>query len=147
MEWACGVLGFTWQDERAGFPPTLLLQGAADALNTLCGSKELLTPSASQKHISWGGERDSEQTDAFSITDTKPSVQSTAGWLWGSKIFSQFNSTGIESHPRLVALQIATCLNFLSSLCQEKEQCSGTSQSCSEGQAVLGKFISKGILN
>ena len=49
--------------------------------------------------------------------------------------------------PGWVALQKATCLNSFSSLWQEEEQCRGTSQSCSEEQAVLGKCISKGILN
>lgn len=43
-EYVCSIPGFTPQVERAGFPPTLLLQGAADVLNTLCGSKEFLPP-------------------------------------------------------------------------------------------------------
>lgn len=38
--------------------------------------KRISSPPVSQKHISWGGERDSEQTDTFSITDTESTKHS-----------------------------------------------------------------------
>lgn len=59
------------------------------------------------------------------------------------KYYPSQTGQALKITPGCVVLQNVTCLNFLSSPCQEGERCSRISQSSSEEQAVQGNLFKK----
>lgn len=106
-------------------------------------SKQFPTRSVSQRHIPEGVRGIQSRLTPFPSPTQSRVYKAQLCNSGGLKYPPSHTEHALKVTPSWAVLQNAACSNFLSSLCQESERCRGTSQSCSEKQAVLGKFYFK----